>query len=744
MKHQEAHFRDKAVNFVNNLLTLWPMALQNNLQQYLEALFSLGADPSTNVRKGCYLGVVSLIEDHSDVLAQHMRNVIDFMLKGSQDVDEDVAKEATEFWTVLADLCEPVDSPIAQTFKEFLPTVVPVLLKNMAYSEHEDVDEGDDETVPDKPEDVRPRNYSSKGDEGGGEDDSDDDDDDGDDEDVSVWNLRKCSAAGLDVISNTFHDDILTIVLPLVKQMLVDQNWRFREAGILALGAVSEGCRLGMVPYLPELFPFLFQCLKDTKPLVRSITCWTLGRYTGWVVEQGNPAQYLEPLMTELLQRVLDTNKKVQDAACSAFATLEEEAGEDLVPYLAPIVQNLMFAFNKYQTKNLNILYDTIGTLADSVGEHLQKDEFIQAIMVPVMQKLGTMEVIDRNMYPVLECLASIVQAVGIGFQNYALAVWQRCTQIIHTALLKIKNGEAIEKEIIVCSLDLLSAICEGLGGSVEALVASQGEVLQLILLCMQDTQPDVRQSALALVGDLSKHCIAHLRPALPQYLPQMCNDLTLDDQSYEPGFKGGRRQNPLISVSNNAVWAMGELTTKIQADIQPYTSVILPALIKNLTCETLNPSLLQNTAITIGRIALVCPNDVAPHLDVFAIRWCYRMARMRDDVEKDHACRGLCNMIRLNAQGIIKAFVPFLLVVASWANPPNDLQLMFSQIVEAFLTNLGTPLSQYLANPQVLDVLGGVEAVERGIGWDVNWHKAHWGVQHLLQELTKRGYKLG
>jgi len=538
-----------------------------------------------------------------------------------------------------------------------------------------------------------------------------------------------------------FHDALLPIVLPIIKQMLVDENWRYREAGILALGAISEGCRLGMQPFLPELFPFLFQCLKDSKPLVRSITCWTLGRYTQWVVEQQQPTVYLEPLMTELLQRVLDTNKKVQDAACSAFATLEEEAGEDLQPYLGPIVTNLMFAFTKYQTKNLNILYDTVGTLADSVGESLAKPEYVKAIMDPIMAKLGAMDSLDRNMYPVLECLASLTQAVGLAFQPYALQVWQTCAQIITLSFTKLQAGEILEKEIIVCALDLLSAICEGLDASAESLVP-QGDVLRLLLVCIQDPAPDVRQSALALVGDLSKHSIAHLGPFLPQYLPIMCQHLTLDEESYT-GIRTARRQNPLISVANNAVWAMGELTTKVGAQMEPYTSVLLPALIKNLTCETLNPSLLQNTAITIGRLALVCPNVVAPQLDTFAVRWCYRMARMRDDVEKDHACRGLCSMIRLNPQGIIKAFLPFLLVVASWANPPPDLQTMFSQILEAFLANLGTTLQQFVCNPAVLEGLGGVEGVERGIGWDPAWQKCHWGVEHLLGELQKRGYKI-
>lgn len=46
---------------------------------------------------------------------------------------------------------------------------------------------------------------------------------------------------------------------------------------------------------------------------------------------------------------MLDSNKRVQEAACSAFATLEEEAGTDLLPYLDYIIQILVQAFGKYQ-----------------------------------------------------------------------------------------------------------------------------------------------------------------------------------------------------------------------------------------------------------------------------------------------------------------------------------------------------------------------------------------------------------
>ena len=41
----------------------------------------------------------------------------------------------------------------------------------------------------------------------------------------------------------------------------------------------------------------------------------------------------------------------MQEAACSAFATLEEEACTELVPYLGFILETLVYAFGKYQVR---------------------------------------------------------------------------------------------------------------------------------------------------------------------------------------------------------------------------------------------------------------------------------------------------------------------------------------------------------------------------------------------------------
>ena len=52
---------------------------------------------------------------------------------------------------------------------------------------------------------------------GGGDmgDESDDEEDP-----MSDWNIRKCSAAALDQLSNVFRDEILPFVLPKLEQIL--------------------------------------------------------------------------------------------------------------------------------------------------------------------------------------------------------------------------------------------------------------------------------------------------------------------------------------------------------------------------------------------------------------------------------------------------------------------------------------------------------------------------------------------
>lgn len=56
-------------------------------------------------------------------------------------------------------------------------------------------------------------------------------------------------------------------------------------------------------------------------------------------------------------------------------------------------------------------------------------------------------------------------------------------------------------------------------------------------------------------------------------------------------------------------------------------------------------------SAITLGRVAWVCPGQIAPHLAHFAGPWCYALRNIRDDIEKEHAFLGLCALLRANPE---------------------------------------------------------------------------------------------
>jgi hypothetical protein len=133
-----------------------------------------------------------------------------------------------------------------------------------------------------------------------------------------------------------------------------------------------------------------------------------VSRFSGWIVgqstlcEQGR-TKYFEPVLRQLLKSILDNSRRVQEAACSAFSTLEEAASkEELVPYLPVILNHLTRALRLYRTKNLRLLYDTIGTLAESVGSSLNEPACIAVLMPPLISRWNRLEDNDSDLFPLL------------------------------------------------------------------------------------------------------------------------------------------------------------------------------------------------------------------------------------------------------------------------------------------------------------------------------------------------------
>mmetsp|Transcript_29209 Transcript_29209/g.62024 ORF Transcript_29209/g.62024 Transcript_29209/m.62024 type:complete len:117 (-) Transcript_29209:302-652(-) len=115
---------------------------------------------------------------------------------------------------------------------------------------------------------------------------------------------------------------------------------------------MADGCKDELTPHMPQLHPFLLQQLvgPESLPQLRCIAAWTLARYASWAVDQANAHNWggdgslVGQVAEAIVGRVLDPNRKVPIATCSAMGVFVETAGDLMRLYLEPVYRILMQA----------------------------------------------------------------------------------------------------------------------------------------------------------------------------------------------------------------------------------------------------------------------------------------------------------------------------------------------------------------------------------------------------------------
>ncbi|KAI8333104.1 armadillo-type protein [Chlamydoabsidia padenii] len=743
--HTNASYRVRAMSATNQFVMLQSVSLFACIDLYLEALFARANDANPEVRQELCRSITMIMEARPHVLQPYMSNILDYMIHSIQDENEHVALEACDFWPICVDV-EEMQPFLIPALPQIIPLLLShmvysdmdIMLLGGAdddYDDDNDNGDGDDTDTPvdsftaiqqkkqthdslttptsttiDKCDSIQTTtnditvNDTSKSDSIGGmkginltdmnaskdnNDNYDDDDDDDDDDNIdsdefySEWTLRKCCASALESLTSAHSETVIKLLLPLLNASLFHQHWKIRESGILALGAIAEDGINAMGPHLPTLIPYLLQSMNDAKPLVRSITCWTLGRYSQWIVTQyasiDGRQSIFEPVLYNLLQRLLDKNKRVQEASCSAFATLEEQTNQELIPYLQPILINLTSAFNMYQQKNMTILYDALGTLAESVGSELNQTKCLELLMPPLIARWNNLSDQDTNLFPLLSCLSTITAALGTGFEPYAAPVYIRCVKLVastlHAAYLADQNPHEMDPpdvEFMIFALDLLSGLIQGLGSVMAPLISqSEPKLLSLLDVCVRDPLTEVLQPTFVLIGDIATSCFEQLEPYLHSFLPDMVDQMLPDYQC--------------LSVCNNAMWSVGEIALRWGDNIEPFIPRLMERLYPILQQVDLPDSLQENAMVTLGRLGIACPSVMATHLPVFIHPWLLKSLTVHEYGEKESAFLGLCEMIKVNPQAGLNHLDIIMSIISQWQHPSSNLNQEFEAILHGY-----------------------------------------------------------
>ncbi|KAL8779958.1 MAG: hypothetical protein Q9194_001177 [Teloschistes cf. exilis] len=707
-----AKVRAFALASINAFLPQLSQAVGNSLDSILARLFHLADDPSDSVRRNVCRSFTQIVDVAPDKVRPHMGGLVDFFVLQQRNTDDpDLALEAAEFWLSVSE-----NQHLCPSLAPFLGQIVPVLLESMVYDEEDilrlegDADDADQE---DRAEDLKPQFATSKtprsitnGHAGMNGDfvqsvsssqPHNDDDlsegeiEDGDDTAAANvedrWNLRKCSAAALDVLASNFHGAVFAVTLPYLTENLRHRDWQNREAAVLAIGAVADGCMDAVTPHLSDLVPYLLSLLEDKEPVIRLITCWALGRYSSWashLQDPGDKKRYFEPMMEGILNKMLDRNKRVQEAAASAFANLEEKATKCLEPYCGPIVRQFVECFAKYKDRNMFILYDCVQTLAEHVGPALKEQALIDTLMPAIIQRWSKVSDQSQEIFPLLECLSYVATALGSDFAPFAGPVFARCIRIIHQSLEQYVmsiNNEAFDKpnkDFLVTSLDMLSAIIQALGSrqSGELVETSQPRFFDLLLFCMEDPSNDVRQSSYALLGDCAVNVFHQLHPFLPALIPVLIEQLDLDNMKGEDIDQG-------FSVINNACWSCGEIAMRESSGMGPHVEHLYQRLLGIISNPEVPTSVNENAVIALGRLGVDCPETLAPHLEEFAKPFLRIIGPVEYTDEKADALLGFNRIVERNPQSMENCLADYFKTSAAYARHSNS--AFRSGILESF-----------------------------------------------------------
>lgn len=708
-----AKIRAMALSTVHMFIAYRPESLMASLDTFLNQVFQIANDPDTDVRRTVCQAFVQLVDVAPEKLAPHMEGLVNYITMQHQNQeDPELALDAAEFWLSVAEQ--------KQTQKSLLPfvgKVVPILLQSMVYDEDDAAmlaGEGDDAELEDKAQDLKPQFAKSKSARTGGfksaegqngdgtaveaiqgddlsegEIEDDDDDEFGDDPE-GEWTVRKCSAAALDVFASVYHQPVFEAVLPYLRDHLRHPTWTHREAAVLSLGAIADGCMDSIIPHLSELVPYLISLLTDPVPVVRQITCWCLGRYSQWAanLEPAQKSQFFEPMMEGILHRMLDTNKKVQEAAASAFTSLEEKSDANLIPYCQPILRQFALCFQQYKDRNMYVLYDAIQTLADGVGHELAKPELVDILMPVLIDRWNKLSDQSRELFPLLECLGYVATAYEDAFSPFAPPIFARCIKLLYTniqeGLAYVSNPvlDEPDKDFLITSLDLLACIIQAMDpqrGS-ELVATSQPPLFELLCYCMQDANSEVLLSSYALLGDCAIKIYPSLQPYLPNVMPLLIKQLDMDqipDDDSEAG----------LSVVNNACWACGEITANDKDAMVPYVEGLCRGFVTIMSNEEVPDSVNENAGIALGRLGNGCASQLAPHLGQYAELYLRSMAKIDFSREKASSFLGFNQVVQQNPQALERCLSEYFNAIALFPsksmNTPeySELQRSFQQV---------------------------------------------------------------
>ncbi|KAK9854725.1 hypothetical protein MYU51_003989 [Penicillium brevicompactum] len=247
-----------------------------------------------------------------------------------------------------------------------------------------------------------------------------------DDDDAEEWNASEdlepeesdlnhiAGEQCMDRLANKLGGQaILQPAFSWIPRMMSSTNWRDRHAALMAISAISEGCRDLMVGELDQVLALVVPALQDTHPRVRYAGCNALGQmstdFAGTMQEK-----YHEIVLTNIIPVLASSEPRVQSHAAAALVNFCEEAERStLEPYLGNLLSHLLELLRSPKRYLQEQALSTIATIADSAEAAF--DQYYTTLMPLLLNVLKEEQGKEYRLLraKAMECATLIALAVG-------------------------------------------------------------------------------------------------------------------------------------------------------------------------------------------------------------------------------------------------------------------------------------------------------------------------------------------
>lgn len=491
--------------------------------------------------------LVKIISTYYDKMGYYMEQALFQMtINGMKNKNPDIVLQAVEFWSSICEtekLCldemeeakelgeEPKMVSLYFAIKA-LPEIVPTLLWLLT-KQDEDAEEDD-------------------------------------------WNPSMAAGLCLSLFAECVRDQIVGQVVPFVEQNIRNQDWRYREAAVMAFGSILDGPSSEMIePLVAQAIAVIIEMMKDPVVHVKDTAAWTLGRicelHPTCIAES-----VIEVLVSSLLSGLEDSTRVAYHCAW-ALSHLSQHLGVNgeelptcaLSRYFDHIVSGLLNAANRNDATESSLrtsAYESLSVvISNSAHDTLP---VIERIIVVTVERLEASIDLETQLLSTEDkvhnadlqtSLSGIIQSVSKKVGRSILGIADRIMRAFMVILQSSNKSPTVMEDVFLSIGTLISVLEADFSRYTQAFVPFVYSALQ------KHEEHQLCSIAVGIVGDLAR--------ALNDGILPFCNDLmALLLQNLQSG-EVHRDVKPAI------VSCFGDISLAIQSKFSAYLPHVMGVL---------------------------------------------------------------------------------------------------------------------------------------------------------------------